>query len=228
MDIKIIEIHNRLKNIRESLNINQLELSEILGIRQSYYSEMETGKRPVGVKVIKKLRELYNISSDWMYSGSGDIYIAKVDKEDTLKSVPSLSTITAKSIKRKNWVAFYLDMTDDQLELELSIAIENLSDEYKDYSDLIEVLHSLNPPARLLEKFPKVKQFTDYKAGSEDEFDLLHSHVKKPGLLKALKILYYLDDAQHFRGAISKVISWMHRYSEMQMLNGIKRPDLPL
>ena len=211
-------INERLKTIREELNFNQLEFSKILEIRQSYYSEMETGKRPVSRKVVNKLRSEYEISTDWMYTGEGDKNIAKKDIKTDQKNVPSLSTFT-KNPKRKDLIDFYLQMSEEQADFELSIEIENLKDEYNDYTNLLQVLHSLRPAPRLLEKFPLATQFIDYKLKSENDFDIIHGNIKKPSLRKAFKILHYIDTRTHIRQSLSKLISFMHRYAEMQMLS---------
>ena len=69
-----ITINERLKVLRKNLDKSQREMSEILDVKASYYSDVENGRRPVTGKFIEKLKSAFNISTDWMYSGNGEMY----------------------------------------------------------------------------------------------------------------------------------------------------------
>ena len=55
-------------------------MSELLQVKQSYYSEVENGKREVTGKIVKKLNEERLVSSDWFYSGNGAMFITLQEK----------------------------------------------------------------------------------------------------------------------------------------------------
>lgn len=78
-----MSINKRLKQIRETMKLSQKSFSQSLGVKQSYYSEVENEKRPVGRSIISSLIEKYNISSDWLLTGKGDIYINNSDNSVT-------------------------------------------------------------------------------------------------------------------------------------------------
>jgi ribosome-binding protein aMBF1 (putative translation factor) len=51
-----------LRGARTKEGLTQKQLSELAGIPQGHLSEMENGKRPIGVIVAKKLGKALNIS----------------------------------------------------------------------------------------------------------------------------------------------------------------------
>lgn len=64
-------INKRLKILRESLGLSQEKIGEKLGIDQSNYSKYEKGKLTIDVILIDKLRELYNLNINWLFTGNG-------------------------------------------------------------------------------------------------------------------------------------------------------------
>jgi transcriptional regulator with XRE-family HTH domain len=70
-------INERLKEVREALKLSQKAISEALGVKQSYYSEVENGKRKVTARIINSLIVKYGISVDWLMTGKGVLNITK-------------------------------------------------------------------------------------------------------------------------------------------------------
>ncbi len=70
-----ISIGEKLKEIRLDNVLTQKEFSKELGVKQSYYSDLENGKREISTNVIRLLSERFHISSDWLLSGTGNRYI---------------------------------------------------------------------------------------------------------------------------------------------------------
>lgn len=65
--------NDRLKEIREHLNKNQKEMAASLGVQPSYYSEVERGKRGITSKIAETLSSAFNVSTDWLYTGDGEM-----------------------------------------------------------------------------------------------------------------------------------------------------------
>ncbi|HCK82998.1 MAG TPA: XRE family transcriptional regulator [Hyphomonadaceae bacterium] len=59
------ELGARLKSAREYVGVNQEEAAKHLGVPRSAISEMETGKRAVGVIELTKLARLYQRAVGW-------------------------------------------------------------------------------------------------------------------------------------------------------------------
>ena len=53
------------KQIRESLNLTQEEMAEILGCGQQKISHIETGKRSLQIEDLAKLIKAFNLTADY-------------------------------------------------------------------------------------------------------------------------------------------------------------------
>ncbi len=67
MDAK--DIHERLRLVRKGQKLTQADFAHQLGVTPSYISAMELGKKEVTSKVIKRLLELFEVPSDWLFTG---------------------------------------------------------------------------------------------------------------------------------------------------------------
>lgn len=208
-------VNKRLKYIREALKMRQLEFANAIGVRQSYYSEVETGKRKIGNKITEKLREKFSISSDWLYLGEGDMYITKKDSFSTLKAVPTLYPTAKKSKRGFDPVEGYIGLSENDLDYELSIEIEQLKEDYEAHSKLTQAIHSVKPPAFFIKKFPILKDFKEYKQEIEREFAEDHQHLEGTSFYKIFKIIeLYQSGQEHQRRQLSTLIDYFHRYSD--------------
>lgn len=61
-----MEIHERIKALREDRDLKQTDLAEVLKTDQSYYAKYENGKRPIPVDRIITLCKYYNLSADYI------------------------------------------------------------------------------------------------------------------------------------------------------------------
>lgn len=71
MNADIIE---RLKEVFEDAGLNISQASERIGIAQPNLSQMLNGKRAIGVNMIERLVSSFDISKDWLLTGSGNKY----------------------------------------------------------------------------------------------------------------------------------------------------------
>ena len=65
-------IGTRLKKIRETFLLSQSRMSRILKTSKSRYSRMEKGKTMPGMQDFFILGKIFDISVDWLFSGSGE------------------------------------------------------------------------------------------------------------------------------------------------------------
>lgn len=63
----------RLKELRESRNLTQNEVSKILKITSPQYSLYETGKRQIPISLLSKLAKYYNTSIDYIVGDTDEI-----------------------------------------------------------------------------------------------------------------------------------------------------------
>ena len=62
---------NRLRRAREERGLTQVQLAEILGISQTSYQRMETGKHDMKMSTIYNICKALSISSDWLIGLKG-------------------------------------------------------------------------------------------------------------------------------------------------------------
>ena len=61
-----MNIHQRLKDLREDADKSQEEIAKILGTSQSYYAQYENGKRAIPFDRAVALARYYNVSLDYL------------------------------------------------------------------------------------------------------------------------------------------------------------------
>ena len=64
--LKTFNNMNRLKEIRDDLDLNQVSIANIIGMSQTGYSAYETYFCDIPTKVLKKLALYYNVSIDYI------------------------------------------------------------------------------------------------------------------------------------------------------------------
>lgn len=63
----------RLKQLRESHNLTQNDISKFLNITSPQYSLYETGKRQIPILLLSKLAKFYNTSIDYIVGDTDEI-----------------------------------------------------------------------------------------------------------------------------------------------------------
>lgn len=66
-------MYPRIKDLREDKEKKQSEIAKILQTTQQYYSEYETGKRPIPTEKIITLAKFYNTSTDYILGLTNEI-----------------------------------------------------------------------------------------------------------------------------------------------------------
>lgn len=56
----------RLKDLREDMDLKQVDIAAILGIKQTVYSRYECGHQTIPVKHLLHLADFYNTSTDYI------------------------------------------------------------------------------------------------------------------------------------------------------------------
>ena len=59
-------MYKRIKELRIEKGETQTKISTILGIEQSYYSELELGKHEISIKDLIRIAEYFNVSTDYI------------------------------------------------------------------------------------------------------------------------------------------------------------------
>ncbi|MBQ3367848.1 helix-turn-helix domain-containing protein [bacterium] len=68
-----LEFHSRLKAIRKTLKLNQMNFAKLLGISQTFLSSIERGEKRFSALLFIPLKKL-NVSLDWLVDGKGSMF----------------------------------------------------------------------------------------------------------------------------------------------------------
>lgn len=91
-----MNIYNRLKDLREDMDMNQTKVADIIGTSQSYYAQYENGKREMPFDRVVTLAKFYNVSLDYIAGRTNDkrgLSRSEMNEQETLliKKFRSLS-----------------------------------------------------------------------------------------------------------------------------------------
>lgn len=76
-------MHERIKELRKSLGLNQAEFGARLGVASNTISTYETGTRPVAEPIIKSIVREFGVSEAWLRDGTGDMRV-NMDREEEM------------------------------------------------------------------------------------------------------------------------------------------------
>lgn len=61
-----MKYQQRIKELREKNNKNQIDIAKVLNTSQQYYGKYELGKRPMPIEHLTTLCEYYNVSPEYI------------------------------------------------------------------------------------------------------------------------------------------------------------------
>lgn len=70
---------DRLKKLRDALNISQQVFSDRVKIAQSTYAQFETGRRIPKDIHISQIGQAFNVNEEWLRNGKGNMFAASSD-----------------------------------------------------------------------------------------------------------------------------------------------------
>lgn len=83
---------NRLKQLRKTLNMNQREFSNKLGISQTSYSMIESGVNSLSNKHIKLICATFSVSENWIRTGEGNMFLSSPYDRELMTIFGNLTT----------------------------------------------------------------------------------------------------------------------------------------
>lgn len=72
----------RLEEIRLNQGFSKKDFSQKLEITEQAYNNYSKGKRNLQAEHIYKLKQMFNISIDWLFTGEGNMYTFDVNNID--------------------------------------------------------------------------------------------------------------------------------------------------
>ena len=109
----INDINNRVKEVRQSMNLSQAKFAQKIGFSQSAIKDVEIGKCKVTDRLILAMNKYLGINEEWLRTGNGSMY-AQTDKKDAVEQ--ALNILMAKYNMDKFEIAMmknYLEMSPE-------------------------------------------------------------------------------------------------------------------
>lgn len=108
------EINERVKYLRERLNINQTDFGKRIGINQSTVAGYERGARTPRKATITAICKEYNVNEEWLLNGSGTIFNPLSRDKDIARFIGS---IQLKDNFKNRFVAMLARLDEEDWEL---------------------------------------------------------------------------------------------------------------
>ncbi|MEM9424774.1 MAG: helix-turn-helix transcriptional regulator, partial [Spirochaetota bacterium] len=89
-----MSVENRIRILREHKRLIQKDFGDILGLTLSNVSQIERGKAKASVDLIGKIIESFNVSSNWLLTGEGEMFLP-TEEEKKAATRPSLDALVA-------------------------------------------------------------------------------------------------------------------------------------
>ena len=109
----INDINNRVKEVRQSMELSQAKFAQKIGFSQSAIKDVEIGKCKVTDRLILAMNKYLGINEEWLRTGNGSMY-AQTDKKDAVEQ--ALNILMAKYNMDKFEIAMmknYLEMSPE-------------------------------------------------------------------------------------------------------------------
>jgi len=78
------EVVKKIEDIRDKLWLSQADVCEVLGIRQSHYSQLITSRKgKITIEVIEKFCTAYKVNPQWLFGNDVRVFTSD-DLENTV------------------------------------------------------------------------------------------------------------------------------------------------
>ena len=117
-----MEIFERLKYIRKTLNLTQKNFAKEIGLSQTSLGMIEVGDRKVQDRHIKTICSLFNVNENWFRTGNGEMFI-KVE-DSIFKQLSEKYNLNEKDL---SFIKHYLNMNPQNRQYLLNMIL-NIAD----------------------------------------------------------------------------------------------------
>jgi|GEM_PF-5826347 len=139
----------KLKEVREKLNLSQAEMAAKLGIKQSYYSEMERGVKGISKNARSKLFTTCKVNPMWFNSDKGNMFAGSygvmMESEPDLRllvmeEVLSKNPLFGEIIRSTNTLHYFSEIYEDFYRKMVEVDIDYTSDNPRLYEDSVTTI----------------------------------------------------------------------------------------
>ncbi len=111
MEVNNVNINERIKFIRNKLNITQEEMAKQIGIKQSSLSGIENNRVNVSDRVIKDICREFCVSEEWLRTEHGTIFATYTEEVSLNVIMEDIAKSDDKFVK--NFLLTYWELSKD-------------------------------------------------------------------------------------------------------------------
>ena len=97
-----MDIHERLKFLREQLNLTTRAFGEPINMTGGAITNMEKGRRNITERTVRDICQAYNVNPDWLSNGEGPVFndvTSDLPVDDEVKQLARLYALLSDSDK---------------------------------------------------------------------------------------------------------------------------------
>ena len=84
------DIINRIKEVRQALDLNQNDFAEVLNLKRNSITQIETGRRNPSDRTIMDICREFNVNEEWLKTGQGEMFREFTEDEKVATYVAEL------------------------------------------------------------------------------------------------------------------------------------------
>ena len=162
MNDKDIELGTRIKKVRQSRGLTQLELAKRIGTSQTAIALWESGNRSMSLEIIERISIALSVSASYLLLG-----------EEDLKDDLAVKDIKSSPLNNLTFSSKMPESIDEHCKNLLNVTYDNLSDNGKsDAYKLLEAYSKLNNTGQneALKRVRELSKIEGYRKG-DPEYD---------------------------------------------------------
>jgi DNA-binding XRE family transcriptional regulator len=78
-----ISINQRIKQVRETLHLTQVQFSKVISLSSGYLAGVEVEKRKANDRIVKLICAAFSVNEHWLRDGEGEMFSQNPDEEFT-------------------------------------------------------------------------------------------------------------------------------------------------
>ena len=94
-------MNERIKKIRNSLNISQTDFAQKLSVSRSAICKMESGENYPSEQTIKLICNEFSVNEDWLRTGNGEIFKSRTREQEIGAFVNEVIELNDDSFEKK-------------------------------------------------------------------------------------------------------------------------------
>ena len=96
-----LQLNERIKKIRKTLNLTQQEFAKRIGLSQNVLTNYESGRRNPSSSVINNICKTFHVNEEWLRSGEGEMLKPLVEEDEITAFIDDLLSDESAHFKRR-------------------------------------------------------------------------------------------------------------------------------